>query len=324
MATASITVRPYDGGLIAAQLLSPATTIALVSFGGAQTGTLTDDDGILGNPGAGATYNGHPVSYVGSGTAQAGINVLGVTIPFGPAVPLVVFQAGGQTYFHFPQGEPGALSGVAMVVNLTPAPYRVFTPVCFLRGTLIDTPDGPRPVETLAPGDLVRDHRGRAEEVLWTGGRRLELAMGLSADYARWLPVRIARGAFGPGLPDRDLWLSQQHRVLVAAARAELLFGAPEVLVPARGLAGMAGVTLDTGCRAVDYHHILCRRHVVLRANGLPAESLYLGDMSARHPDVAAAQEALALFPGLLAECRRMRMAFPALRMREARLLRAA
>ncbi len=79
------------------------------------------------------------------------------------------------------------------------------TPPCFTPGMLIATPQGPRPVERIAPGDLVltRDHGARA--VLWTGMRRI-VAEG---DLA---PIVIAAGMLGNR---REIIVAPQHRVCI-------------------------------------------------------------------------------------------------------------
>lgn len=157
----------------------------------------------------------------------------------------------------------------------TDSPTPAATNVCFADGTMILTPDGERPVESLRPGDLVvtRDHG--AAPVAWVyakGWSRVEIAR--SRNLA---PVLIRAGALGGGLPKRDLRLSQQHRVLVCGAVAERMFGAREVLIPAKALIGHAGVQLDLPRSGVRYHHVMLKRHEVLLANGVASESLYLG-----------------------------------------------
>jgi hypothetical protein len=146
-------------------------------------------------------------------------------------------------------------------------------PPCFVAGTLILTPDGERPVEDLAEGDIVVTASGSAQPILWIGGRHISaFSLDRNPDIR---PVRIAAGAIGN---ERDLIVSPQHRILVAGALAEVLFGEKEVLAPAKGLLGGDRVHYhDTG-GGVSYYHILLESHDVLWANGVPAESMYLGD----------------------------------------------
>lgn len=63
---------------------------------------------------------------------------------------------------------------------------------CFCAGTLIETPDGPVPVESLVPGDLVitRDHG--PQPLRWIGGTRLSMLQLLRAPHLR--PIRIRAG----------------------------------------------------------------------------------------------------------------------------------
>ena len=95
-------------------------------------------------------------------------------------------------------------------------------------------------------------------------------------------------------------------------------------MAPAKALVG-PGVIIDTGARSVHYFHILCDRHVVLVANGLPAESLLPGDQAietaGRDP---AWSELAALLPKLAASLsgKRVRPAAPILKSYEASLLR--
>lgn len=48
-------------------------------------------------------------------------------------------------------------------------------PPCFVAGTLIETPQGPRPIETLRQGDLVSLHGGGAATIQWIGGAQIGL-----------------------------------------------------------------------------------------------------------------------------------------------------
>jgi hypothetical protein len=297
MASATIPAVQYNGSLLAAQLLSGSQTLVLSSFGPGSSGTIVDNDGTLGTSDNGvATFNGFPITYIGSGTAQPGVNVLGVTVPLGAAVPVVVFSAGGHIYFSYPSGAPSPVGAVAVVITITTTPYHLFNPVCFAAGTLIATPDGERLVEELTTGDEVLDVDGAVHEVVWSGGRTVALPAGNHPWVEAWRPVVVPAGAFGKGQPGRDLVVSQQHRLLVQGAWPELMFGTEQILVPARALVGDT-IRIDRNCDEVSYYHILCDRHVVLIANGMPAESLCPDSLTAS-PEGSRGEASL-MFPEL-------------------------
>lgn len=164
--------------------------------------------------------------------------------------------------------------------------------VCFAAGTLIATPKGDCRVEALRRGDLVQTLDGGAQPVLWVGGGSV-LVSGES------LPVRIAAGTLGAA---RDLQVSGQHLILFRNTAAELLFGEDEVLIAAKDLVGLAGITQDTTPRIMGYYHVLMAHHHLLMADGVASESLHpgtvalgtlprraLADLRATVPDAALA-----------------------------------
>lgn len=322
MPSSEIDVQSYNGSLLVTDLLSSGTNLVLSSFGPTETGTVTDDDGTLSQSDASSFFNGQPLTYIGSGSATPGIEVAGLLLATGPTVDVVAFESGGEVYFHYPSGEPSSIGGPLLLnVELTTDPYEVFTPVCFCSGTMIATPSGETAVEDLQTGDEVLDHEGATHVVRWTGTRRM-VVPDLPA-FEKWLPVHIAADALAPGLPSRATRVSQQHRILLQGWRAELLTGHPEGLTPARALVDDATVRIDRACRIFDYHHIACDRHVVLVANGLPAESLYPGGEALDALTEEGRQELLGIFPEALADGPGVPMAAPVIRAFEARLFRA-
>lgn len=140
-------------------------------------------------------------------------------------------------------------------------------PVCYLAGTRIATPRGPRRVETLKPGDLVLTLDRGAQPLRWVGGGDV-VAAGTA------LPVVIEAGALGNA---RDLRVSGQHLMLMSGVDCELLFGEEEVLVAAKDLVGLPGVRQESRMQRVSYHHLLLDRHELLLAEGIGAESLHPG-----------------------------------------------
>lgn len=168
---------------------------------------------------------------------------------------------------------------------------------CFTAGVRLMTAKGQRPVEKLAVGDLVETADNGLQPVRWIGTRTLD-AVDLAASPAL-RPVRISKGALGAGLPKRDLLVSPQHRMLVRSDIAQSMFGAPEVLVAAKHLVGLDGVSIADDVTEVTYVHVLFDRHEVVFAEGAMAESLFMGAEALHSVGEAARSEILALFPEL-------------------------
>ncbi len=146
---------------------------------------------------------------------------------------------------------------------------------CFAPGTLIDTPDGPCPVERLRPGDRVLTLDAGAQPLVWVG-RRAQALAGLPADRR---PVLIRAGALARGRPAADLVVSPQHRVLVGeTGQLAALFDRP-ALVAAKALTGLPGIRHMGGRSAAVWHHVACARHQILFAAGCATETLLPGPM---------------------------------------------
>jgi hypothetical protein len=144
-------------------------------------------------------------------------------------------------------------------------------PFCVAHGTRIETPHGPCPVESLGAGDIVVTEDGRAVPIAWIGASRYECDRAAREDRLR--PVCLRAHAFGPGLPDRDLVMSPQHRVVVEGPTCELLFGMDRAFVCARHLPDHLASRPDPEDDVI-YFHILLEDHEIILANGLPCESL--------------------------------------------------
>ncbi len=160
--------------------------------------------------------------------------------------------------------------------------------VCFVSGTLIETPTGPQSIETLQVGDLVTTMDEGAQPVRWIGSASVA---GIGANA----PVLIKRGAIDNV---RDLWVSQNHRVLVSGAHAELLFGESQVLVAAKHLVDDDTICI-VPCKSVEYWHFLFDGHQIIFAEASPVESLYPGRQSLNALTPIERDEIVALFPEL-------------------------
>lgn len=152
-------------------------------------------------------------------------------------------------------------------------------------------------MEALKAGDRVTTRAGEARPIAWAAGRHIS-ATEMTA-FPNLRPVRIQAGALGEGLPERDLVVSPQHRLLVRSAIAQRLTGAPEVLVAAIHLTHLPGIARISPAHGVTYHHIMFDAHEVVFANGAPAESFLPGPQAMRAITPAHRAEIVALFPEL-------------------------
>jgi Ca2+-binding RTX toxin-like protein len=167
---------------------------------------------------------------------------------------------------------------------------------CFTPGTRIATPRGEVAVEDLREGDRVITRDNGLQEVRWVGARALGAAEFVAEPRLR--PVRIRAGALGHGLPERDMLVSPQHRVLLTSERAALYFGEREVLAAARHLVGMEGIA-EVRTTGTTYIHFMCDRHEVVLSDGAWTESFQPGEQVLDGMGDASREEIYMLFPEL-------------------------
>lgn len=167
--------------------------------------------------------------------------------------------------------------------------------ICFTPGTLVATPQGPRPIEALRPGDRIDTADCGPQDILWCGQRRMTGARLYAMPHLR--PVRIRALSLGADQPQADLLVSPQHRMLLRGRAADALFGTPEVLVRAQDLVNDHSVLIDTSLREVTYVHILLEAHQIVFANGVPSESFHPQSAALETLDPAQRAGLLALLP---------------------------
>jgi len=196
--------------------------------------------------------------------------------------------------------------------NNTPTDY---APVCFTTGTLIRTARGEVAVEDLRVGDRAVTASGALRPVTWIGHRTLA-GNGAALPHDQQ-PIHVRAGAFGAGLPTRDLRLSPGHPVLVGADAN----GAGGHLVPIMCLINGTTIAREP-VASVTYWHVELDSHDILLAEGLPAES-YL-DWGDRPFFTEASDHALHnpdfVVPGLAARCRPVAVDGPVVEAERARL----
>lgn len=251
--------------------------------------TVTTDDMVDLGAGYGSTNNMQTV--LSDGTVINGKVNLAIIDATNGQRYAVLTQASGTTT----DLEPYLKSGLQIVsvtgtgIHDTRYNTTVDDTPCFVRGTHILTPNGNVLVEDLHVGSRVTTLDHGTQTVRWVGSTS-RYAQGVCA------PICIKAGALDN---DADLWVSQQHRMLLRDARAELLFGQNEVLVPAKSLINDETIRIVEGDR-VEYFHILFDRHEIVIAEGAPSESLHLGAQSMKSLPSESIKEIKLLFPELI------------------------
>lgn len=171
------------------------------------------------------------------------------------------------------------------------------TVICFTPETRIATPDGQRLVRDLQEDDKILTKDDGPQPIRWIGGRRMSGARLVAMPELR--PIRIRTGALGMDVPDDDLLVSPQHRMLIKGEIAQALFNTPEVLVAARDLINDRSIMVDRYVQDVTYVHLLLDRHQIVFANGLESESFHPASMPLNHIQPDQQQVLFERVPGL-------------------------
>jgi len=239
-----------DGGADA-DVLSGGTGNDTLTIGGGDSATGDDGDDVFiidDNQ-----TNGSAITIVGG----EGDETVGDTLDFNGQL------VQGSIVYSNEDDNAGGFSGTATLIDGTIVTFsEIETIICFAEGTHIDTPYGPRAVESLSEGDLVRTRDDGMQALEWIGRKR-----GMTTTDTA--PVCFAPGTIGN---DRPLRVSPQHRMMVRGWRAQLMFGQEEVLVPAKALVDGQGIIQEAPGHVV-YVHLMTPRHQLIFAEGAETET---------------------------------------------------
>ena len=143
-------------------------------------------------------------------------------------------------------------------ITIQAAPY----PVCFLKGTRLDTQRGQVAIEELIEGDRVRSVSGW-KTVTWIGWRTYDArALAAYANRMDVAPVRIKAGALCDDAPTEDLSVSPWHHLLVEGQ-----------LVRAKDLVNGITIVQDIDLEAFEYFHVELETFDLVMAHGVYTES---------------------------------------------------
>ena len=218
--------------------------------------------------------NGQPVT-----VGQSIVLNTGQTISLNADGTVNILGDGDTEDFNFTYTVDNGTNSDVGFVNVSSIP-------CFVAGTLIETQDGQRRVETLHLGDLIMTKDDGLQPLRWLGQRKV-------AAQDHFAPIHIRANTFGT---HDDLMVSPEHRILIRDHLAELLFGEEEVLVSAKELVNDSSVTRCVGGE-VTYVHLMFDRHQVVFSEGLATESFLPGPQTNKSFEKEIVKEICTLFP---------------------------
>ncbi|WP_215755328.1 Hint domain-containing protein [Acetobacter sp. P5B1] len=285
---AAVTMNVTSGATLSNAVVSSGGDVTVAS-GGVLAGTVTVQDGgsaVIG-PNAGGvidlqgdTNGGLVISGLTSGgtvsTVISGFS--GTAAGNSDSIELSGVKSADVSSVTYPSADQVALTlknGGVVTLNIPGVESKGFSltdgkdgwldyEVCFLSGSMIQTPNGEVAVEALRLGDDVTAYVNgmpQSRRVVWAGKSHATVRPHLSADEAGY-PVRILKNAIAEGVPYKDMLITPEHCLF--------FYGR---FVPARMLVNGSSIFYDTSITSYDYFHVETEEHSVLRADGMLTES---------------------------------------------------
>ena len=145
-------------------------------------------------------------------------------------------------------------------------------PNCLLRGTTIRTADGDRKIEDLKIGDLLPTKFGGTRPVRWIARYPFKKSDPAKPWVKSVQPIRIARSALAPNVPENDLFVTSGHALLIDG-----------LLIQVGNLINGATIARDEAHEhdELEYFQIKLDGHDVVYAEGAPVETMLKVDESA-------------------------------------------
>lgn len=138
-------------------------------------------------------------------------------------------------------------------------------------GAMVETSEGPLPVERIVPGMTVLDNDDVPHVVRWTDARE-RLCLGRAA------PVLLRAPYFGLGA---DTCVTPETRLMKQGSEVQYLTGTDAVLVRAGDLVGGAAARLDRTRPLRRFHHLMLDDPACLKVWRCPVETAFLSEVLA-------------------------------------------
>lgn len=159
---------------------------------------------------------------------------------------------------------------------------------CFAAGTRIRTDVGHQLIETLKEGAMIWTRDNGPQPLKWLSRRSLP-ARG------RFAPIQIAYATFGALRPHL---VAPDHLILLTGWRAELLYGAEEILVPAKALVDNCDVRVSEAAE-ITYYHLAFDSPQIVSGDGVLSQCFHPDAQTDSLSAQAGRAEMFAHFPEL-------------------------
>ena len=169
---------------------------------------------------------------------------------------------------------------------------------CFTSGTFITTLTGEKPVEGLCVGDRIVTRDNGLQTIRRISRRHCDYGKLSVSPHLQ--PMLVTIGALGKGLPERDMLVSPNIRVLVGQDcipfDQKAVSGRRDVLVAVKRLSDNRKIR-PCSVLGVSYLMIEFNQHETVLANGCWVEAFCHGDMSDAGHGNAQRTEIQEIFP---------------------------
>ncbi|WP_157692599.1 Hint domain-containing protein [Granulibacter bethesdensis] len=135
---------------------------------------------------------------------------------------------------------------------------------CFLAGSMISTPEGEKPVETIDPGHTIlalENSQSVAHKVIWSGMATAHVNQELPDEQAGY-PVRIRKDAISDHVPSKDMLITPDHCLYLDG-----------YFIPANLLVNGRTIFYDRSFMSYQYYHIETEKHAIISADGVLTET---------------------------------------------------
>lgn len=167
---------------------------------------------------------------------------------------------------------------------------------CFTTGTVVTTLKGEVAIEDLEVGDRVVTRDNGLQTVRRISWRTYDF--GQLSQVPHLHPILVSAGALGKGLPESDMLVSPNLRILETGAAAQAFGAGKDSLKAAKNMVDSRTIRACS-VLGVTYVHVEFHRHETILANGAWVEAFHSADPALGPVGNAQRLEMFEVFPEL-------------------------